>query len=166
MKQIAVAVVLIFAVGCTDRGAPVSPSGVQSSSTALGNGGAPATLVESYESPTCSFPLLVEMNGKSKELVLGDRLKILFPAFVATLKNLDSGKQLTLSVTGSFHIKQLPNGDTEVVYTGRNTIDDFVPGGSFIQLIGRFTEVYDADFNLVQPVHGDGQIVDLCQALA
>ena len=65
---------------------------------------------------------------------------------------------------GSFHIRSLPNGNTEIVCTGRNTYDDPV-AGFLVLLIGQFSEVYDADFNLLQPLQGTGEVVNLCQVL-
>ena len=49
--------------------------------------------------------------------------------------------------------------------TGRNTYDDPV-AGRFLLLIGYFREVFDPDFNILEPLGGRGQMVDLCEALA
>lgn len=109
--------------------------------------------------------MLVEATGKLKELPLPDgRLKILFPAFGVTLTNLSTGKQETLSTTGSFHITERSDGNTEIVYTGRNTYDDPV-AGRFLLLIGRFKEVFDPEFNPVEPLGGQGQMIDVCARL-
>jgi hypothetical protein len=58
----------------------------------------------------------------------------------------------------------LPTGNIEIVYTGRNTIDDPV-AGTFVLLIGNFKEIVDSDFNAVQPLSRRGRIIDLCQVL-
>jgi hypothetical protein len=120
---------------------------------------------DSYITTTCGFSVLVEGSGKIKEIPLpGGRTKVLFPGFRVTLTNLATQVQVTLSATGSFHITELPNGNTEFVFTGRNTYDDPV-AGRFLLLIGRFSEVYDPDFNVVQPLNGNGQIQDVCAML-
>ena len=166
MRQIAFAALLACAlVACADRGSPVEPAGAAAATTPADVGGPPAGIEDSYVSTTCSFSMLVEASGKLKELPLpGGRLKILFPAFSVTLTNLSTGKQTTISATGSFHITALPDGNTEIVYTGRNTYDDPV-AGRFLLLIGQFREVFDPDFNAVEPLGGVGRMIDVCALL-
>ena len=144
----------------------MEPAGGAPVATPSNAGGPPTQVEDSYISKTCGFPVLVQASGKIKEIPLpGGRTKVLFPAFSATLTNLDTERQLKLSITGSFHITALPSGSTEIVYTGRNTYDDPV-AGRFLLLIGYFREVFDPDFNILEPLGGRGQMVDLCEALA
>lgn len=43
----------------------------------------------------------------------------------------------------------------------------FHPGfaGRFLLLIGQFKEVFDPDFNFVEPLRGKGQMIDVCALL-
>jgi len=166
MRQLAFATLLACAlVACADRGSPVEPAVGAAAATPSAVGGPPAGIEDSYVSTTCRFPMLVELSGKLKELPLpGGRVKVLFPAFNVTLTNLSTGKQKTISSTGSFHITALPDGNTEIVYRGRNTYDDPV-AGRFLLLIGQFREVFDPDFNPVEPLDGVGRMIDLCALL-
>jgi hypothetical protein len=166
MRQIVFVVFFASAViGCAERGSPVEPATTRPSPMSIAAGGPPVETVDSYVSTTCGFEILVEANGKLKEIPLpGGRVKVLFPAFRGRLTNVATGKQVSLSITGSFHITAIPNGDTEIVYTGRNTFDDPF-AGRFLLLIGHFREVFDQDFNPVVPLGGTGRMVDVCQLL-
>ena len=53
----------------------------------------------------------------------------------------------------------------EFVGTGRNPLIGFEPEAGFVLAIGTFNFVFDADFNLIQPVPGNGQLIDICQLL-
>ena len=111
----------------------------------------------------CAFPVLVEVSGKIKFIDLpGERTLITSPKLRATLTNLETDKQVTLGITGAFHIRTLANGDTVYVFTGRNLL--FGPDTDFILTIGRFTgrESAAGEFS---PITGKGRVVDICALL-
>ena len=115
----------------------------------------------------CTFPVLIEITGKVKFIELsGDKTIIISPRAFATLTNLDDpSKQEVLGITGAFHETILPNGDTETVVTGRNLLAGFDPDALFVLTIGNFSFVFDENFNLVQPVTGNGRVIDICALL-
>jgi hypothetical protein len=88
-----------------------------------------------------------------------------FPGVRAAVKNLDDpAKQLqNINVTGVTHTTREPDGSTLYVVTGRNLNVDPVAG--IVLSIGRFSFVLDASGNLLQPLKGKGQLVDLCALL-
>lgn len=158
-------VVALAVVGCSNQEwSPVAATSVAGSSQA--SSGAPAPAPETYISDSCGFPIRVDLDGKVKELPLpGDRLKVLFPGFSTTMTNPANGKSLSFSSTGSFHIAFLPNGHTSITYTGRNGYDDPILG-RILFLIGTFSEEFDGNFDVVAPLSGNGQIIDVCARLA
>ena len=100
-----------------------------------------------------------------KEIPLpGRRPKVLFPAFTGRVTNIATQAQVTLLTTGSFHITELPTGGVEIVLAGSNSYDDPFEG-RLLLLIGRFSESFDADFNTISPLSGDGQVQDICQMI-
>jgi hypothetical protein len=112
----------------------------------------------------CDFPIRFELSGKGQTLVLpGDRFIFTSPELTATLTNLETGKQETLVITGAFHQTTLENGDVVTVATGRNLLGD--PEAGFVLAIGNFSYVFDKKGNLVQPLSGEGQLVDICTLL-
>jgi hypothetical protein len=115
----------------------------------------------------CAFPVLVELSGKAKTIGLPDGRAILTsPGVTATLTNLDNPtKQESLGITGAFHLTFPENGDVEFVVTGRNLLVGFDPEAAFVVAIGRFSFVLDAEGNLIQPVSGKGQLIDVCTLL-
>jgi hypothetical protein len=52
----------------------------------------------------------------------------------------------------------------ETVATGRNLLGD--PDAGLVIAIGDFSFVFDAKGNLIQPLTGEGQLIDVCEALA
>jgi hypothetical protein len=114
----------------------------------------------------CSFAVEISAQGRSKTIMLpGDRMVINFPGVRAAVKNLDDpAKQLqNINVTGVTHTTREPDGSTLYVVTGRNLNVDPVAG--IVLSIGRFSFVLDASGNLLQPLKGKGQLVDLCALL-
>src|SRR5262249_46530390 len=101
-------------------------------------------------SDICRFPVLVEIDGKSKAITLpGDRIIATSPAVTATLTNLDNPvHHETLGITGSFHLTFLANGNADFVVTGRNLLAGFGPEAPFVISIGRFTFTIDPDGNV------------------
>ena len=166
MGRIVVTLVLAcFVSACADRGPAPAPSPVSPAMAQSDAGGPPVDDSDSYVSTSCGFPLRVDLTGKLKTFeVPGGRVKVLFPGYRVTLTNLTTGKQESLSITGSFNITTLANDNIEIVYRGRNTYDDPI-AGRFLLLMGHFREVFAPDFNTVEPLGGSGQIVDICDAL-
>ena len=113
----------------------------------------------------CDFPIRFELSGKAQTLVLPDgRFIFTSPGLTATLTNLDHPEnQETLSITGAFHQTTLENGDVVTVATGRNILGD--PEAGFVLAIGNFSYVFDEEGNLVQPLEGEGQLIDICTLL-
>ena len=125
--------------------------------------------VYEYEVPAgalCSFALHISVDGQKKTIELpGDRTTEIYPGEFVTLTNLDDpSKQVTENITGSFHIKYLPDGSTETVFTGRNLVWD--PFAGFVFVFGHFGYAIDANGNLTQPLHGEGKIVDACALIS
>ena len=115
---------------------------------------------------TCNFPVLVEATGdvKTIEQPNGTTLFV-FPGLEATLTNPDTGTSETYSVTGANRV--LPPDEEGIVVTevtGRNLLID--PEAGFVVASGNFSFAFDAEGNLVQPLEGEGQLIDVCEALA
>jgi len=113
----------------------------------------------------CDFPILYELNGKAKLLTLpGGRFITTAPDQTATLTNLDTGKKVTLNITGAFHQTTDENGNVVTMATGRNLLGD--PQAGFVLAIGNFSYVFDANGKLIQPLQGEGQLIDICGLLS
>jgi hypothetical protein len=163
------------AVACSERPSPVAPI---ATALAANNGGAPQPVDSTpYTDPNlsaiCGFPVQVALEGKSKQLVLpGGRIFSVSPGFTMTLTNLTSGSTEHLVATGTAQITTLPNGNLEIVMTGRNVVafdNSFVHpfANSLIFITGRYSLVIDpATGAIVEPLHGNGQIIDICDLLA
>jgi hypothetical protein len=121
---------------------------------------------------TCDFPVLLETSGKGKAIELPGKKKGVAEAFIftspgldATLTNVNNPEnQETYNITGSVTQTKLENGNVETVLTGRNLAID--PEAGFVIAVGNFSFVFDAKGNLVQPLSGEGQLIDVCEALA
>jgi hypothetical protein len=114
----------------------------------------------------CSFPMQVEISGKTKtiEQGSGDTISI-FPTYSVTVTNLANKKEATFTVTGSNHVSTLENGNVQTVMTGRNFALDPV-AGTFISM-GHFTFVNDpSNTTNVVPVSGTGRMIDVCALLS
>jgi hypothetical protein len=113
----------------------------------------------------CDFPILYELSGKAKLLTLpGGRFITTAPDQTATLTNLATGKKVTLNITGVFNQTTDENGNVVTMATGRNLLGD--PQAGFVLAIGNFSYVFDAKGNLVQPLQGEGQLIDVCGLLS
>ena len=159
---------LVF--GCADQpttpNAPLEPGSIAAARASAG--GRPIDVTFTFDVPAgafCDFAFRVEASEKEKTIELpGDRTLLIFPGAVYTFTNLDNGNQETFRIPGSFHITTLENGDVETVFTGRNIIGLTDP--RFLVLaIGTFTYVFDPEGNLVQPLQGSGQLIDVCALL-
>ena len=112
----------------------------------------------------CDDPIRLSYSGKAKTLQLpGGRFIFTSPELTATLTNLESEKQETVIITGAFHQTTLENGDVVTEATGRNLLGD--PEAGFVIAVGNFSYVFDADGTLVQPLEGEGQLIDVCELL-
>ena len=112
----------------------------------------------------CDFPIRFELSGKGQTLALpGDRFIFTSPDLNVTLTNRDTGTQETFNITGALHQSTLENGDVVTVSTGRSILGD--PEAGFVVAIGNFSYVFDKKGNLVQPLSGEGQLIDVCEAL-
>jgi hypothetical protein len=111
----------------------------------------------------CAFPVSIVGNGKMNTLTLpGDRTIMTSPGLNATITNLaDTSRQLqNVNITGASHIATEPDGSTVYAFTGRNLNLDPVAG--FVLAIGRFSIVFNAAGDLIQPLKGNGQLIDVC----
>jgi hypothetical protein len=117
----------------------------------------PAEAVFGY----CAFDVELSVTGKAKEIALpGDRFIFTSPGLHATLTNLDTSKQVTLNITGAFHETTKADGSVVTMTTGRSLLGD--PEAGFVLAIGKFSYVFDAADNLIQPLQGKGQLIDVC----
>jgi hypothetical protein len=110
----------------------------------------------------CNFGVEISLTGKTKTIMLpGGRSITTSPGVHATLTNLDDpAKTVSLNITGAFHVTTEPNGDVVTVSTGRSLLLD--PQAGFVLAIGKFSFVFDADGNLIQPLEGKGRLLDVC----
>jgi hypothetical protein len=114
----------------------------------------------------CSFDVEASITGKSKVIDLpGERFILTAPNLFVTLTNLeDPSKQVTLNATGSFEETINPDGSIVTVSRGRSVLTDPVTAG-LVLVIGKFSFVTDAEGNIIQPLEGQGQIIDICQMI-
>ena len=137
------------------------------------NGGAPEEYSVTYGPAViaqypghCSFPMQLEVSGKTKTIEQGNG-GIIFtsPGAFATVTNLENGEQATFNITGSLHKSTLENGNVKTVMTGRNFALDPV-AGTFVSM-GSFTYVNDpTDTTNIIPVSGEGRMIDVCALLS
>jgi hypothetical protein len=112
---------------------------------------------------SCAFPIRVSMHGKGKTLTLpGSRLIFTSPGLKATVTNLaDQSKEVTLNITGSFHVTTKPDGSQVYEITGRNLVLDADAG--VVLAIGNFRFAFDAAGNLIQPLTMQGgRLINIC----
>ncbi len=108
-------------VACSDHPSIVEP---RASVPALQQGGPPTPVepgrvVDEGSSAIGGFPVLVEVAGKLKLLELpGGRTILVAPGFNETFTNGNTGTTLTLNVTGPIQNNSLPDGGTELVFSG------------------------------------------------
>jgi hypothetical protein len=143
-------------------------SAVAPIATAVAQQGPPEDVTDSFTiEGICEFPVLVELNGKAKTIELpGGSTLFTSPQLTAIFTNLDNpSHRETLGITGAIRQTVLANGDVELVFTGRNLIIGFDPIAGFVITIGRFSLAFDTDFNVTQPLTGNGQMIDVCGLL-
>jgi hypothetical protein len=131
------------------------------------NGGAPQDVEQIYDLPAgavfgnCDFPVTLVLSGKGKTIDLpGDRFIFTSPGLTATLTNAETGEEATFGITGALHQATRESGDVVTVVTGRNLLGD--PQAGFVLAMGRFSYVFDAGGELIQPLSGKGRLVDVC----
>jgi hypothetical protein len=114
----------------------------------------------------CSFPMQLEVSGKTKTVEQGNGGVIFTsPGAFATVTNTANGEQATFNVTGSAHKSTLENGNVKTVMTGRNLALDPV-AGTFVSM-GTFTFINDpTDTTNIVPVSGEGRMIDVCALLS
>ncbi|CAG1021580.1 hypothetical protein IVG45_13930 [Methylomonas sp. LL1] len=115
----------------------------------------------------CPFDIHIEVIGNTKTTTLpGNRFITNNPNMQAVITNSSNPtKTVSLSITGATHQSTNNNGDKVTVATGRNLMGDPVAG--LVLSIGTFSFVFDASGNnLVQPLMGQGQLIDVCQLIS
>ena len=127
----------------------------------------PPFIITSEQFPgACSFPVAFEPTGKEKRIELPNGTTLITsPGLDVTLTNTETGTQETYNVTGA--VRVLPpdeEGNVVTELTGRNLAID--PEAGFVVAIGNFSFAFDAEGNLSQPLSGEGQLIDVCEALA
>jgi hypothetical protein len=124
-------------------------------------------------SDQCAFPVLGHIEGGEINTTFFDKagniVKLLgiFPGQTSTWTNLETGKSITVSDAGSFHLRFEPDGSGTALITGHGPIPNFITGEPGIWYLngGQITLAGDADGNLTS-VDVRGNLVDLCTQLA
>src|SRR6185436_19446138 len=149
-KLVAVAILLALTLG--------------PATNAVAQQGPPSNVDDSFPiEGICPFPVLVELSGKAKTSQLpGGSLLFTSPKLTATFTNLDqTSHSEALGITGSIRQTTLANGEVELVFIGRNLLIGFDPVAGFVITMGRCSASLDADGNLIQPLSGNGRLIDV-----
>ena len=137
------------------------------------NGGKPAEVSGFFDIPAntvkpgaCAFDVRVAFDGKGKTITLpGNRSISTSPGLNAEVTNLsDPTKTVNLNVTGAFHQTSKSNGDIVTIVTGRNFLTD--PLAGVVLAIGTFRFAFDASNNLIEPLNGQGQLINICDLIS
>jgi hypothetical protein len=146
--------------------AALGPPATQLSYASQGRGSPPVPVSGSFivpggTFPNCEFDVEVSFSGLAGEIDLpGNRFIFTAPQLTATLTNLANGRSVTLNITGALHQSTDQDGNVTTVGTGRNLLGDPIAG--FVLSIGHFSFVFDSNGNLIQPLTGQGQLIDVC----
>jgi hypothetical protein len=168
-QRIVVRSVMVFSLVSLLFGMTAITGSMSGSQLAFAGGSPPAEVVTSADLPAnflgpgvCNFPIRVETSGKGGTINLQDgRVIFTSPMLNAVVTNLDDpSKKVTLNITGTFHVSIDPNGNVTTVVTGRNLMGDPVAG--LVLAIGTFSFILDSTGNLIQPLAGTGQLIDVC----
>lgn len=136
------------------------------------NGGKPEPVTFSFDIPAnsikpgaCAFDVNWSGSGAGKAIALsGNRFVLTSPTLRVTVTNLsDPSKAVTLNVPGAFH-QSTQNGNLVTVVTGRNLLGD--PDAGMVLAIGTFSFVFDANNTLIQPLVGNGQLINVCELIS
>ena len=153
-------VALLFVLGLA-----VTPRAVAAQSA---NGVAPEAFTQEviFEAgEACQRPTSLVIEGTIKEINAGDKTIIIGPRARATVTNLSNpSNPVTLNIPGSFHVQEQPDRSVLYQVDGRNLLW----GGTlpFLTLtVGTFTFTLDALGNEIEPLAGNGQIIDVCQMI-
>lgn len=113
----------------------------------------------------CAFDVGLDVKGKAKTITLPDnRFIYTSPGLNAEVTNLsDPTKTVSLSLTGAFHTTINSNGDTLYIVTGRNFLTD--PEAGVVLAIGTFRFAFNADGTLIEPLNGQGQLINICDLI-
>ena len=161
---------LVF--GCADQpttpGAPEELGSIAAASASAGGRPIDVTFSDDYPAGAfCDFAFRIEGSQKEKTIELpGDRTLLIFPGAIYTITNLSNGNQVTFPFPGTIQVTTLENGDVELVSRGPNLIGQPFEPRFLVRTIGTFTQVFDSQGNLVQPLQGSGQLIDLCALLS
>ena len=114
----------------------------------------------------CAFPVEVQFSGKGKQINLPDGSFIATsPGLKVTLTNTETGTQETFSISGSFDVTTDPEtGNVTTTSRGTSLLGD--PEAGFVVATGNFSFVLNAKGKLVEPLSGEGELIDVCEALA
>jgi hypothetical protein len=131
-----------------------------------GNGHPPSPFTQTVTFPgICGFDVQATITGKEGVINHpGGGMIVTGPATFGTFTNLsDPTKNVTLSMTGVFHISSDQDGNTIVKVTGRGVAED--PSFGLLLLIGEHTLVFDPQGNIISGPTGNGQIINICQLI-
>jgi hypothetical protein len=147
----------------------------RASSAASPNGVPPEpSEVNRIEENLCAFPVLIEGEGKIKDIFTGDGSLIeVAPGFTITMSNLEEpDNQITVTDTAAWNFTPLANGGTLFVGTGQffvlvdEDLTEELQQGIYLA-VGRTTWVEDAEGTLdTSTFRNDGQLIDVCATLA
>ncbi|MFN7932283.1 MAG: hypothetical protein U0R19_03100 [Bryobacteraceae bacterium] len=115
---------------------------------------------------SCTFPINLSAEGKSKTIVIpGGKLILTSPGLVAVVTNLnDPSKKTTITITGSFHVSPTADGGQYFTGTGRNFLTD--PLAGVVVAIGNVSWAVDATGKLTQPLKlQGGHLINICELL-
>ncbi|MBW3612364.1 MAG: hypothetical protein KY392_00725 [Chloroflexi bacterium] len=126
----------------------------------------------------CGFPVLLEDQfAKVKELIFppdgeGNQRIIVTGIYKSTLTNETTGEAIGINIPGKLTIHFLADGSSVwhgsghiLVWYTPDQADESELGAGLFLVRGRVTEVYDADFNLIEAT-STGRVTDLCAQLA
>jgi hypothetical protein len=163
----AAALLSALTFGCGDH--PTTPDALAEPGGIAARGGRPIDVTFTEDLPAgafCDFAVRIEGTEKEKTIELpNDRTLLIFPGARYTFTNLSNGNQETFPVPGSILVTTRESGDVEIVARGRNLIGQPFEPRFLVLAIGRFSQVFDSQGNLVQPLQGSGQLIDLCALL-
>jgi hypothetical protein len=114
----------------------------------------------------CPFPLELRLAGKTDEIQLpDDSTLITSPGQTATMTNLDSGRRVTVNITGSFlNLPPAADGSVRTLARGRNLLGD--PDAGLVIAVGDFSFVTAADGTNLVRLSGTGTLTSVCSLLA
>jgi hypothetical protein len=161
----------VAALTACDPDVPTAPAATLHALANQGGPPEPADATRTFDelgSLICGFPVYATVAGKLKTLDLpGGRTIQIFPATKVTFENGVTGQSETVVLTGTFHFNPLPDGNTELVYVGRNTVYYDTPPGvlHFSLIVGRYTVVFGPT-GLVRQVSGVGPETSVCELIS